>query len=234
MKFRLLYTLSALAILFGSCEVLDRPSLTTAEDDSYWQSEESVRLYAHSFYGHFFPGYGVGWTTAYAPGNNYAFSDDVVRLSSQAQFTRTVPISKESTSLDLGEWQSEYTGPTWNFAWVRKANIMSDRIQERMKDVLNEEQYNHWFAIARFFRALEYARLVNVFGDVPYYDFAPLNTQLDELYKDRTPRNEVMDHVYDDFKFAMENVRLNDGTRNVNRYVVSALVSRWACTAREK
>lgn len=228
MKFRLLYTLSALAILFGSCEVLDRPSLTTAEDDSYWQSEESVRLYAHSFYGHFFPGYGVGWTTAYAPGNNYAFSDDVVRLSSQAQFTRTVPISKESTSLDLGEWQSEYTGPTWNFAWVRKANIMSDRIQERMKDVLNEEQYNHWFAIARFFRALEYARLVNVFGDVPYYDFAPLNTQLDELYKDRTPRNEVMDHVYDDFKFAMENVRLNDGTRNVNRYVVSALVSRWA------
>lgn len=60
MKFRLLYTLSALAILFGSCEVLDRPSLTTAEDDSYWQSEESVRLYANSFYGHFFPGYGVG------------------------------------------------------------------------------------------------------------------------------------------------------------------------------
>lgn len=228
MKFRLLYTLSALAILFGSCEVLDRPSLTTAEDDSYWQSEESVRLYANSFYGHFFPGYGVGWTTAYAPGNSYAFSDDVVRLSSQAQFTRTVPISKESTSLDLSEWQSEYTGPTWNFAWIRKVNIMSDRLQERMKDILTEEQYNHWFAIARFFRALEYARLVNVFGDVPYYDFTPINTQLDELYKDRTPRNEVMDHVYDDFKFAMENVRLNDGSRNVNRYVVSALVSRWA------
>ena len=228
MKHRFIYILTGLALLMGSCDVLDRPSRTTAEDESYWKSEESLRLYANSFYGHFFTGYGVKYTTAYAPGNSYSFNDDVLRLSSQSQFTRSVPTSKGSTSLDLGEWQSEYTGPTWNFAWVRKANIMSDRIQERMKDVLNEEQYNHWFAIARFFRALEYARLVNVFGDVPYYDFAPLNTQLDELYKDRTPRNEVMDHVYDDFKFAMENVRLNDGTRNVNRYVVSALVSRWA------
>ena len=47
--------------------------------------------------------------------------------------------------------------------------------------------------------------------------------------KDRTPRNEVMDAVYDDFDFAMKNVRLDDGdAQYVNRYVVAAFVSRWA------
>ena len=39
----------------------------------------------------------------------------------------------------------------------------------------------------------------------------------------------VMDAVYDDFDFAMKNVRLDDGdAQYVNRYVVAAFVSRWA------
>lgn len=228
MKHRFIYILTGLALLMGSCDVLDRPSRTTAEDESYWKSEESLRLYANSFYGHFFIGYGVKYTTAYAPGNSYSFNDDVLRLSSQSQFTRSVPTSKGSTSLDLGEWQSEYTGPDWNFAWIRKANIMSDRMEARMKGTLSDEQFNHWMGIARFFRGLEYARLVNVFGDVPYYDYAPENTELNALYKDRDNRDDVMDHVFDDFEFALANVRLNDGQQQVNRYIVSALVSRWA------
>ena len=106
---------------------------------------------------------------------------------------------------------------------------MLDRVSARMKDILTEEQYNHWMGIGRFFRGMEYARLVNVFGDVPYYDTEMLNTDKDALYKDRTPRNEVMDAVYDDFDFAMKNVRLDDGdAQYVNRYVVAAFVSRWA------
>ncbi|RYZ55814.1 MAG: RagB/SusD family nutrient uptake outer membrane protein, partial [Chitinophagaceae bacterium] len=42
------------------------------------------------------------------------------------------------------------------------------------------------------------------------------------------PRNEVMDAVYDDLKFAMTNVRLSDGDQYVNRYVVAGFVSRIA------
>lgn len=51
-------------------------------------------------------------------------------------------------------WQSEFTGPTWNFAWIRKANVMLDRVSARMKDILTEEQYNHWMGIGRFFRGM--------------------------------------------------------------------------------
>ena len=51
MKHKFLYILASVALLMSSCDVLDRPSLTTAEDDSYWKNEQSLRLYANSFYG---------------------------------------------------------------------------------------------------------------------------------------------------------------------------------------
>lgn len=192
MRFKIYMILTGIIFLFTNCnDVLDRPSLTTSEDDAYWTSEDRVRLYANAFYTNFFVGYGLKYETTYAPNANYTFNDDAVRLSTQTQFGRTVPTSKGSTSLDM-MWQSEFTGPTWNFAWIRKANVMLDRVSARMKDILTEEQYNHWMGIGRFFRGMEYARLVNVFGDVPYYDTEVLNTDKDALYKDRTPRNEVM------------------------------------------
>lgn len=229
MRLKIYTILASIVFLFTNCnDVLDRPSLTEAEDDAYWTSEERVRLYANAFYSNFFVGYGVKSTTLYAPNLNFTFNDDAVRRSTQTQFGRSIPTTKGSTSLDL-MWQSEFTGPTWNFAWIRKANIMIDRITTLMPDVLSGEQYAHWTGIGRFFRGLEYARLVNVFGDIPYYDTEVKNTDKDALYKDRTPRNEVMDAVYNDFEYALQSVRLSDvDAQNVNRYVVAAFVSRWA------
>ncbi|MCL2501678.1 MAG: RagB/SusD family nutrient uptake outer membrane protein, partial [Bacteroidales bacterium] len=71
--------------------------------------------------------------------------------------------------------------------------------------------------------------LVSTFGDVPYYDREIGSAELDELYKPRTPRNEVMDAIYDDFVFALENVRGDLGSKlDVNTYVVAGIASRWA------
>lgn len=214
MKFKIFSVIAGLALLFSACdEVLDRPSPTVAEDESYWVSTEKVRLYSNSFYLHYFEGYGTGWTHSSAPLLDYTFNDDVVNYSTQAQFTRAVPTS---------------TGWDGNYKWIRRANIMVDRIDSRMKDILSAEEYSHWMGIARLYRGLEFARLVNTYGDVPYYDHVVKTSDLDDLYKDRTPRNEVMDNVYADFEYAIANIRLNDGSQNINRYVAAALVSRWA------
>lgn len=214
MKFKIFSVIAGLALLFSACdEVLDRPSPTVAEDESYWVSTEKVRLYSNSFYLHYFEGYGTGWTHSSAPLLDYTFNDDVVNYSTQAQFTRAVPTS---------------TGWDGNYKWIRRANIMVDRIDSRMKDILSAEEYSHWMGIARLYRGLEFARLVNTYGDVPYYDHVVKTSDLDDLYKDRTPRNEVMDNVYADFEYALANIRLNDGAQNINRYVAAALVSRWA------
>lgn len=231
MKTKILILIFLFAFLLSGCEdVLDRPSLTTAEDDTYWTSETRVRLYANEFYGYFFPGYGYKNATGYTVLMGYAFNDDMVNFGNQTEFERSVPTSKGSTSLSDSSpvWQTTYTGPTWNFAWIRKANIMINRIEERMGDILTDEEKAHWLGIGRFFRGWEYSRLVNVFGDVPYYDHEVNNTNFDDMYKPRTPRNEVMDAVYEDFVFAFNNVKLSDGAQYVNRYVVASFIARQA------
>ncbi len=229
MKLKIFSFIATYAFACASCnDVLERPSQTTAEDPEYWVNETNVRLYANAFYPNFFPGYGVGYgQTAYTPNGQYNFNDDVVVKGSQPQFSRSVPSSKGSIELTL-DWESQFTGPSWNFAWVRKACVMKDRIQQLMGDKLTGEQFRHWLGIARFFHALEYARLVNVFGDVPYYSHEVHRDQLSEIYKERSPRNEVMDSVFADFRYALQNVKQDDGAQYVNRYVVAAFVSRWA------
>jgi hypothetical protein len=97
-----------------------------------------------------------------------------------------------------------------------------------MSTVLEPEAYNHWIGVGRFFRAFRYWELVYAYGDVPDYDELVGDVDYDGLYKKRTPRNEVMDAVYDDMKFALENVRLSDGAQAVNRYMVAGIVSRIA------
>ena len=97
-----------------------------------------------------------------------------------------------------------------------------------MKGVyISDEAYNHWSAVARFFRGYEYCRLVSVFGDVPYYDKVVLDTETDLLFKDRDDRTLIMDKVYDDFTYALENMRLYDGNvQYLNRYIAASFISR--------
>src|SRR5690606_40279662 len=78
--------------------------------------------------------------------------------------------------------------------------------------------------------ALPISDLVTTYGDVPYLDKPISDSDYDALFKDRTPRNEVMDAVYEDLTFAFENVRLNDGAQTVNRYVVAGFITRLALT----
>lgn len=212
MKLKHIIITSFLALTFSSCEkYLDRPPLTDLTDETAWTSEDNVRMYANKYYTDFFNGYNTGFTYSSAPLMGYTFSDDIVRLGNQGNFTRAVPNSG-----------------IWGMSSIRSLNIMIDRIQNQMKSVLSDEAYGHWMGIGRFFRGFRYSELAFQYGDVPYYDHVVSDVDFDDLYKPRTPRNEVMDSVYNDFKYALENVRLNDGEQNVNRYVVAGFVSRIA------
>lgn len=117
------------------------------------------------------------------------------------------------------------TGGNWSFANVRRINLVCDGLEG---STLPEEVKKHWMGVARFFRGMEYARLVRMFGDVPYYDHVVDNTDEKALYKGRDSRSLVMDKVLDDLEFAAVNVRESDGTDGlcVNRHVVNAFESR--------
>lgn len=212
---------------FTSCdELLDRPPLTTIEDAKFWVSESNLRLFVNENYTYFFPGYNTGYGLDYAPLRGYTFSDDFTNTNKQALFETSIPTSRSSNSATAA-WLTNYQGPTWDFYYIRKSNLIVERMNSDMKNVLTADQFKHWIGVARFFKALEYARLVATFGDVPYFDKYFTNLDKDIMYKNRTPRAEVMDSVYSNFVYAMNNVKADDGTMNVNKYVVAGFISRW-------
>jgi len=230
MKFhKYLYSLAA-CLIFVSCkkDVLDRPPLDSIIDFDYWRNEDDVRLYANTFYPYFFSGFNTAFGTDYAPVRGYTFSDDLTAKNVQSSFESNVPTSRGTTSEAVSlTWLPQYAGPSWNFAWIRKANIMVERLETVVKPKISESAYKHWTAVARLFRGFEYSRLVSVFGNVPYFDKEISNTDTATLFKDRDSRGLVMDKVYDDFKYALANIRENDGAQFVNKYIAAAFVSRF-------
>jgi hypothetical protein len=223
------YICSILAcILLFSCkkDVLDRPPLTTYADNNFWRSEEDVRMYANAFYTNYFNGFNTGFTVDYAPVTGYTFSDDLTSRNAQGNFESSVPSSRGSTA-EGALWKSDYAGPDWDFAWVRKANVLLDRLNNEAKPNLTDAAYKHWTAVAKFFKGYEYSRLVTVFGDIPYFEKTVENTDPTTLFKDRDSRGVVMDKVYDDFKYVLANMRDNDGVNVLNRNIAAAFISRF-------
>lgn len=221
--------LLTIAIVLGSCDdFLDRPPLTELNDETYWTSENNLRLFANGFYANYFVGYNSSFGLDYTPLRGYTFSDDFSSTGKQANFEVQAPPTRSSIS-ETAAWLSSYAGPTWDFAWVRKSNLFLERIESMNGPYIDEPTYQHWSAVARFFRGYEYSRLVSVFGDVPYYDHLLGDTETDELYKDRDDRTLVMDKVYDDFVYVLANMRLADGgnSQYLNKYIAAGFISRF-------
>lgn len=230
MKKYIFSILSAVLMIFTSCDdILDRPQLNTPTDGTYWRSEMDARLFANGFYRNYFVGYSDGWGTAYTPLRGQTFSDDLASTGKQSTFENSIPDSRGSSSAtDIAGYLTQYGGPNWNFSWVRKANIFMERLEVNMKGNVTDEAYNHWHAVAAFFKCFAYARLVSVFGDVPYYETTFANSDMEQMYKDRDSRVFVMDKIHDLLKNeVLVNIRANDGANTLNRYVAAAFASRW-------
>ena len=205
--------LLATAVSFSSCDdFLTRdPQDTVTDVPSFWNNEENLRTSFLDYYTYFFPGYRSGWNRA----DNFAETNVADWTDDNAQEVATL-FTKVAPTTDADNW---------NFEKIRNMNLLLSRIQSSS---LGEEAKNHWSGVARLFRAMEYAKLVQKFGDVPYYDAVVGSTDNEQLYRARDPRTTVMDKVNEDLAFACANIRVNDGTKclTVNRAVAQGFASR--------
>lgn len=205
--------LLATAVSFSSCDdFLTRdPQDTVTDVPSFWNNEENLRTSFLDYYTYFFPGYRSSWERA----DNFAETNVADWTDDNAQEVATL-FTKVAPTSDAGNW---------NFKKIRNMNLLLSRIQS---STLGEEAKNHWSGVARLFRAMEYAKLVQKFGDVPYYDAVVGSTDNEQLYRARDPRTTVMDKVNEDLAFACANIRVNDGTKGltVNRAVAQGFASR--------
>lgn len=221
MKIRIL-GLFFVTLVLGACEdFLTRDPMDTVTDTpDFWNNEENIRTSVYAFYDIYFEGYRSGWERAdwFSETNIADWTDDNAQKESTF-FTKVAPASEtDNTSTKKDE-------RTWTFSYVRKINVLIDRIQQAG---LNAEAKNHWLGVARFLRGMEYGKLVSRFGDVPWYSEALSNTDYESLYKAREPRTTIMDKVLEDLQFACQNIRKTDGTTGltINKAVAYAYTSR--------
>jgi hypothetical protein len=193
-------------------DFLTRLPLDQMTDEGYWTSEENVRTFAWNFYTNAFPGYSAGFDLGW--GGYFAgetLNDDFAPTT-PATFTKNVPP----------------TDTRWGFTIIRRANLMIDRIN---RVPMSDEATRSWTGVARFFRGLEFANKVKIFGDFPWYSQVLEESDTVGLYKPRDPRTLVMDSVLADFKYAAENVKDKDDITGpqqliVTKWVVLAFMSR--------
>jgi starch-binding outer membrane protein, SusD/RagB family len=208
MKFRNIYFFLLLTIVIGTgagCKkFVDVTNPDTLTDPSFWKTENSVRSYSWEFY-NLFNGFGNGSSTN---GDFYfsSFTDDQCP-GGFTQFPQTTAASNGN----------------WFFGYVRKANIMLERIDQVP---MSSEAKNHWKGIAHFFRALQYFRLVQTFGGVPWFSHSMDISDTTQIYKARDSRQLVMDSVLADLNFAVDSLRQVDLPNTVNKDVALALKSR--------
>ncbi len=213
-----------LAAAFSSCsDFLDRPPMDeVVNNPEFYNNENNVRSTVDGWYDIYFIGYSSGWTRSPffesqgSQGANYAmyseWCDDFVQEKATF-FTTVAPSEPDEATSD------------WSFDNVRRINILIAGVEN---SALEQEAKEHWLGVGRFFRGMEYSRLVRMFGDVPFYDKEVSNTDVEQLYKPRDSREYVMDKVLEDFEYASQYVRTTDGTDGltVNRSVVDAYMSK--------
>ncbi|MVZ65357.1 RagB/SusD family nutrient uptake outer membrane protein [Sphingobacterium sp. DK4209] len=209
-----LYTFVA-TLLLQSCKddgFLDRFPKDAFSEPTFFKTEDDLLLYANGFYDN------LPAITNYSEDNN---SDVMVPRSINDLLAGTYVIPNNGGGWATGDWQA-----------IRQCNYFLTRYSQA--NTTNKEIYA---GEVRFFRALFYWQKVERFGDVPLV-IKDLDETSEELFGPRVNRNEVMDFVLEDLKFAVENLPAK-GTQKagrLNKDVARALLSRvglWEGTFRK-
>ncbi|MGL5317280.1 MAG: RagB/SusD family nutrient uptake outer membrane protein [Bacteroidales bacterium] len=200
---------------YSCSDFLDREPLDSFTDINYWSSESNVRTYAWMFYDEFL-GYGNGTGTS----SEFYFQSGGATMNISDDLCNNVFTQYDATAASTNSnWKNYYEK-------IRRANLMLERVGSVPN--MTEEQLNHWTGVAKFFRAFSYFRLVQRFGDVPYFDKTLVETDRPSIFQPRMSRNDVMDKVMADLDDAYNKTLLSDQVNTVNKNVVAALASRVA------
>lgn len=210
----MILSIVVLATTLTACEdFLTRDPQDKQTNDTFWQSEVSLRTYAQDFYSSFYRGYDADYSVfgKFSTGDDYV--DDFVTISGGYTL---FPVSNIDGYNNSHSWSSMYSV-------IYKANVMIEKIPEMN---ISTEAANHWMGVARYFRAMAYSELLKVYGDCPYFGSVTDPADADVLYKDRDDYATVAKHVLEDYQFAIDNMRADDGKRQVTKYVAGAYMSR--------
>jgi starch-binding outer membrane protein, SusD/RagB family len=221
-KLKLLLLFIATFMVSCNDEYLDRIPLDQITSETFWNSENDLAVYNNSIYNLARNDDNVPILMAHDDGFDShrmsiwyldELSDNVTARHPRHIFYMQTRAGKHNVPVNPDLFG--YKG--WNF--VRAINVgMANYGKAKVTDAVR----NKYIGEARLFRGWFYADKVSKFGDVPYIE-KELNTESEELFAPRMPREEAMEKVLADLTFAAENLPENWGDGGA-----PGRINRWA------
>ncbi|WP_236974176.1 RagB/SusD family nutrient uptake outer membrane protein [Membranihabitans maritimus] len=200
-------------------ETLDLTPLDSLTSEQVFTTEENLERYINSLYempGTFPPSTHIYGSPANGGVGDFQYVTDARSdITFNGQFVEKYYVPGAYTPLDEDLWY-------WDE--LRRINYFLDNYNRSEESA---EVKNHYAGIARWFRAKFYFNKVKRFGDVPWYG-STLGSSDEDLYKERDPREVVMDSVLADLDFAVEHIRdeKDPTSTTITKWVALGLKSR--------
>jgi len=204
--------LAPITLLFlHSCQDMDIAPIDRFTDANYWESTEKAQLVLNMAYNQMY-GADRMWRDEFLSDNlvhTYGTNDPYVIRKGQAT---------SALNLFNTEWDDAYGGIKTCLVFLENVDRvpnMSENVKNRMIDEI------------RFIRAYIYFRLVNYYGDVPFF---LMQVSLDDAYTvSRTPRAQVLSFVHEELDEIIQNGNLptkdNLATAERGRITMGAAVA---------
>ena len=194
------FVLGLVIILLTACNdsYLDKTPETSITEEGFFKSPTDMKLYSDQFYQQFsFSRWGM-WSPYYAimdfPSDNAFYnhiSDSIFDGTVCSLLDKLTGAFNPSIALQ------------WDWSDIRAVNFYLARIGKVEGD---EAEINHYVGLGRLIRALRYYYTkVLVYGDVPWYE-TDLSTTDEDLYKTQDSRDYVVQKIFEDLDFAVENM----------------------------
>jgi len=115
----------------------------------------------------------------------------------------------------------------WPYDYIRLVNVFINNFPN-YKDKYDAATYNALLGEARFLRAFFYQGMAKRYGGVPIVTEVqdPVNGDPEALKVPRATEYNTWKFIYDDLKFAMDNMVSTSESGRANKYVAAALMSR--------
>lgn len=183
-------------------DFLERLPETEIGVENFFKTEEDLSIYVYGLYDGQFPGLGLYYDDA---------TDNAATTG-----------NREIKTIMTTEATSQTITSGWDWEALRDINLF---LENADKAEISQEVKDHYIGVARFFRARFYMEKVKRYSNVPWYEEV-LDTDSEDLYKPADSRETVVNHIFEDYQFAMDHVREDVPVGAVDKWTVMAYCSR--------
>lgn len=200
-------------LAFTACEkFFEREPINQFAAEYYFANENQIKMYTD------------GMIESWMP------SMDDIGYAGYSVYNDLIATRTSTTFFQPGLFDATRQG-SWSWTFARRCNIMITRMEQNAKGNVDEETYNHYMGIARFWRGYHHFSRIKTFSNIPYIDIVVDSKDSLTLFGGRLDREEAFHHCMEDFQFALDNCQAGAkyhtaGRVYINRYVILAYLSR--------